>query len=351
MVWDHAGRTYLRTLPERRTVVELVPTAEPEAKAEAKPSMWTRLKGLDQNGSNKLFDFSAEGKAGATADIIARIYADELGKALGQNIVVDNKTGAGGTIATAEAARAAPDGYTMILVSQGTVVFNIGLYKTPGYDPLKDLAPISQVAELEFALSTGPMTNAATLKDAVAWLEAQAPKTAAFNGFNLLVGDGRSLFYFGSREGDVRATGVDEQQVAGAEGHADGVGVHEPAQLLEGLGGLGVGIGVDYGIYIFARLQTSLNAGEYFEDAMFVALKEAGADAARATATAPEAQALRRRRGRAAQPARTRIGRSTSRSDSSDRVSTARTVVAATRPRGARGQSSSTVICTGHDHR
>ena len=77
---------------------------------------------------------------GATADIVARIFAEELGKALGQTIVVDNKTGAGGTIATAELARAPADGYTMALVSQGTMVFNIGLYKKPGYDPLKDLA-------------------------------------------------------------------------------------------------------------------------------------------------------------------------------------------------------------------
>ena len=77
---------------------------------------------------------------GATADIVARIFADELGKSLGQTVVVDNKTGAGGTIATAEAARAPADGYTLVLVSQGTMVFNIGLYKAPGYDSLKDLA-------------------------------------------------------------------------------------------------------------------------------------------------------------------------------------------------------------------
>ena len=76
---------------------------------------------------------------GATADIVARMFAEELGKALGQTVVVDNKTGAGGTIATAEAARAPADGYTLVLVSQGTMVFNIGLYKAPGYDPLKDL--------------------------------------------------------------------------------------------------------------------------------------------------------------------------------------------------------------------
>ena len=68
---------------------------------------------------------------GATADIVARIFADELGKSLGQTIVVDNKTGAGGTIGTAEAARAPADGYTLALVSQGTLVFNIGLYKSP----------------------------------------------------------------------------------------------------------------------------------------------------------------------------------------------------------------------------
>ena len=80
---------------------------------------------------------------GATADIVARMFADELGKSLGQTVVVDNKTGAGGTIATAEAARSAADGYTLVLVSQGTMVFNIGLYKAPGYDSLKDLTPVA----------------------------------------------------------------------------------------------------------------------------------------------------------------------------------------------------------------
>jgi tripartite-type tricarboxylate transporter receptor subunit TctC len=80
---------------------------------------------------------------GATADIVARMFADELGKSLGQTVVVDNKTGAGGTIATAEAARAPADGYTLVLVSQGTMVFNIGLYKAPGYDSLKDLTLVA----------------------------------------------------------------------------------------------------------------------------------------------------------------------------------------------------------------
>ena len=105
---------------------------------------------------------------GATADIIARIYADELGKALGQNIVVDNKTGAGGTIATAEASRAAPDGYTMILISQGTVVFNIGLYPKPGYDPTKDFDSVALAGSVSNVLVLHPDNPAKTVADVVA---------------------------------------------------------------------------------------------------------------------------------------------------------------------------------------
>ena len=105
---------------------------------------------------------------GATADIIARIYADELGKALGQNIVVDNKTGAGGTIATAEASRAAPDGYTVILISQGTVVFNIGLYPKPGYDPTKDFDSVALAGSVSNVLVLHPDNPAKTVADVVA---------------------------------------------------------------------------------------------------------------------------------------------------------------------------------------
>jgi tripartite-type tricarboxylate transporter receptor subunit TctC len=110
---------------------------------------------------------------GATADIIARIYADELGKALGQTVVVDNKTGAGGTIATAEAARAAPDGYTMILVSQGTLVFNIGLYPRPGYDPVKDFDGVALAGSVSNVLIVHPDNPAKTVADVIAQAKAR----------------------------------------------------------------------------------------------------------------------------------------------------------------------------------
>jgi tripartite-type tricarboxylate transporter receptor subunit TctC len=110
---------------------------------------------------------------GATADIVARIFADELSKALGQTIVVDNKTGAGGTIGTAEAARAAPDGYTIALVSQGTQVFNIGLYRSPGYDPLKSFTTLAISGGVSNVLIVHPGNPAKTVADVLAQARAK----------------------------------------------------------------------------------------------------------------------------------------------------------------------------------
>jgi tripartite-type tricarboxylate transporter receptor subunit TctC len=102
---------------------------------------------------------------GATADIVARVFADELGKSLGQTVVVDNKTGAGGTIATAEAARAPADGYTMVLVSQGTLVFNMGLYRAPGYDSLKNLTAVAISGGVSNVLIVHPDNPTRTVAD------------------------------------------------------------------------------------------------------------------------------------------------------------------------------------------
>lgn len=103
--------------------------------------------------------------AGAGADIVGRTYAEELAKALGQAVVVDNKGGAGGLMGTAEGARAPADGYTLLLTSQGTTVFNLGLYKAPGYDPLKDLAPVTVCGTLPNVLVVSPANPAVTVAD------------------------------------------------------------------------------------------------------------------------------------------------------------------------------------------
>ena len=71
---------------------------------------------------------------GSTADIVSRYAGQELSKALGQPVVVENKAGAGGTIAMAELARAPADGYTIAFASQGTLVFNQAIFAKPGYD-------------------------------------------------------------------------------------------------------------------------------------------------------------------------------------------------------------------------
>jgi tripartite-type tricarboxylate transporter receptor subunit TctC len=104
---------------------------------------------------------------GATGDIGGRLYGEELGKTLGQTVVIDNKTGAGGTIAMADLARGAPDGYTLGVIAQGLLVYNMGLYKTPGYDPFKDLTVLSINFSVANVLIVHPSNPAKTVADVV----------------------------------------------------------------------------------------------------------------------------------------------------------------------------------------
>ena len=110
---------------------------------------------------------------GATGDIGARLYGEELGKSLGQSVVVDNKTGAGGTIAMAELGRAAPDGYTLGVIAQGLLVYNMGLYKNPGYDPFKDLVILSISFSVANVLIVHPSNPARTVADVIAQAKAK----------------------------------------------------------------------------------------------------------------------------------------------------------------------------------
>jgi tripartite-type tricarboxylate transporter receptor subunit TctC len=105
---------------------------------------------------------------GSTADIVSRFIAQELSKALGQPVVIENRPGAGGTIGTAELARATPDGYTIGSASQPTLVFNQGIYANPGYDSVKDFAPIALLGRAPNVMVVHPGNTASTPADVIA---------------------------------------------------------------------------------------------------------------------------------------------------------------------------------------
>jgi tripartite-type tricarboxylate transporter receptor subunit TctC len=107
--------------------------------------------------------------AGGIADLTARAVADRLAETLGQPVVIENHPGAGGVVATQTVVRAAPDGHTVLLISNGTAV-SAGLFKSLPYDTLKDLAPVSTIASFDIVIVTkadGPHASLAqVLEDA-----------------------------------------------------------------------------------------------------------------------------------------------------------------------------------------
>ncbi len=105
--------------------------------------------------------------AGSSPDLIARLVAEPLGPALGTTIVIENRPGAGGNIGTGMVAKAEPDGYTLLFTIQGPLVTAPLLAKNLGYDPLRELAPVSLVATSPNVLVVDPKLGAATLADFV----------------------------------------------------------------------------------------------------------------------------------------------------------------------------------------
>jgi tripartite-type tricarboxylate transporter receptor subunit TctC len=94
--------------------------------------------------------------AGGTTDILARSLAPELQKALGQPVVVENKPGAGGNLASADVAKTPPDGYTMLMGTVGTHAINASLYPKLPYDPVKDFTPVTLMAGVPNVLVLNP---------------------------------------------------------------------------------------------------------------------------------------------------------------------------------------------------
>src|SRR5438094_10518352 len=99
-----------------------------------------------QNYPNRPITLVVPYSAGGGNDAMARIVADKMSKTLGQQIVIENRGGAGGSIATRAVAKAPSDGYTLVLGGTGTLAINPTLYGNVGYDPRKDFAPVGLIA-------------------------------------------------------------------------------------------------------------------------------------------------------------------------------------------------------------
>jgi len=114
--------------------------------------------------------------AGGALDIVARALAEEMRKPLGQPVVVENRPGAGGTLGTGIVARAAPDGYTMLLGSVATHAIGPGVYRNLSYDALKDFAPITQVTASPLLVASSATLNVKTLPELLSAARAQPGK-------------------------------------------------------------------------------------------------------------------------------------------------------------------------------
>ena len=113
--------------------------------------------------------------AGGVADLTARIVAQKLSESLGQAVLVDNRPGAGGVVAGDAVAKAEPDGYTLLLMSNGTAV-SVGLFKALPFDTLRDFAPISTLGTFDMVMVTGVSSRFSTLAELIAFAKASPGK-------------------------------------------------------------------------------------------------------------------------------------------------------------------------------
>jgi len=111
--------------------------------------------------------------AGGGVDAMARITAERLTAAFGQQVVIDNRGGAAGVIGTRAAATAIPDGYTLVMSTSGTTSINPSLYANPGYDTLRDFTPIGLVASTPIVVMAHPSFRATSISELIALARTQ----------------------------------------------------------------------------------------------------------------------------------------------------------------------------------
>ena len=112
----------------------------------------------------------------STNDILGRALAQRLSEALGQQFVVDNRPGVGGNLGSEMGAKAVPDGYTLLIGTNGPIGISPHIYKTLGYDPLRDLAPITLYAMVPYAIIVNASVKANNINELIALAKAQPGK-------------------------------------------------------------------------------------------------------------------------------------------------------------------------------
>jgi len=110
---------------------------------------------------------------GGSSDIVARLMAAPLQAELGQSVIVDNKPGAGGTIGALEAARAAPDGYTLLLSNSAPISISPAMQDQPRYDPVAGFTHVSYIGSVANVFVVHPSVPATSLRELVGWIKAQ----------------------------------------------------------------------------------------------------------------------------------------------------------------------------------
>lgn len=130
---------------------------------------------MAQTYPTKPIRFIAAFPAGGPSDIVARAMAKRMAEVLGQSVIVDNRTGAGGNIGAEAVAKAPPDGYT-VLLGGSYVTIAPALYLKPPFDPIKDFAPIGLIVSNQYVLVTHPSVPAQTVRDLIKVARAQPGK-------------------------------------------------------------------------------------------------------------------------------------------------------------------------------
>ena len=199
--------------------------ALPRAAAVAAVAMAVCSLALAQDYPTRTITLVVPYPPGGGVDAMARVVAEKLAGALGQQVVVDNRAGGSGLVGTRAFIKSPPDGYTLFLGHTGSISINPSLYANAGFDPRKDFAPIGLIASMPVALLAHPSFPAKTIGDVVA-----VAKTAGAN-FNIgtsAVGTGGYL----TAELFKSVTGIDAAIIP----YKSVAGLHGAAYAFVGLG-------------------------------------------------------------------------------------------------------------------